>query len=134
MSNDAVEQIKDRLDIVDIVGQRVALRKAGKSFKGLCPFHDEKTPSFIVFPDSQTFHCFGCHAGGDLFNYVMQQERVEQQRSGPFGPGDAVTHPEWGPGTVQRIEGDVLIVRFDSVGYRSMHGPTVVERDLLAPA
>ncbi len=77
MSNDAVEQIKDRLDIVDIVGQTVQLRKAGRSFKGLCPFHQEKTPSFIVFPDSQTFHCFGCHAGGDLFNYVMQQERVD---------------------------------------------------------
>ncbi len=77
MSNDAVEQIKDRLDIVDIVGQSVQLRKAGRSFKGLCPFHQEKTPSFIVFPDSQTFHCFGCHAGGDLFNFVMQQERID---------------------------------------------------------
>jgi DNA primase len=77
MANDAVEQIKDRLDIVDIIGQRVQLRKAGRSFKGLCPFHQEKTPSFIVFPDSQTFHCFGCHAGGDLFNYVMQQERID---------------------------------------------------------
>jgi D-alanyl-D-alanine carboxypeptidase len=77
MANDAVEQIKDRLDIVDVIGQRVQLRKAGRSFKGLCPFHQEKTPSFIVFPDSQTFHCFGCHAGGDLFNYVMQQERID---------------------------------------------------------
>jgi DNA primase len=77
MSNDAVEQIKDRLDIVDVIGQTVQLRKAGRSFKGLCPFHQEKTPSFIVFPESQTFHCFGCHAGGDLFNFVMQQERID---------------------------------------------------------
>jgi DNA primase len=77
MANDAVEQIKERLDIVDIIGQTVQLRKAGRSFKGLCPFHQEKTPSFIVFPESQTFHCFGCHAGGDLFNYVMQQERID---------------------------------------------------------
>jgi DNA primase len=77
MSNDAVEQIKDRLDITDVIGQTVQLRKAGRSFKGLCPFHQEKTPSFIVFPDSQTFHCFGCHAGGDLFNFVMQQERID---------------------------------------------------------
>jgi DNA primase len=77
MSSDAVEQIKERLDIVDVIGQQVQLRKAGRSFKGLCPFHQEKTPSFIVFPDSQTFHCFGCHAGGDLFNYVMQQERID---------------------------------------------------------
>ncbi|TVR74734.1 MAG: DNA primase [Sphaerobacteraceae bacterium] len=77
MANDSVEQIKDRLDIVDIIGQTVQLRKAGRSFKGLCPFHQEKTPSFIVFPESQTFHCFGCHAGGDLFNYVMQQDRID---------------------------------------------------------
>jgi DNA primase len=77
MANDAVEQIKDRLDIVDVIGQHVHLRKAGRSFKGLCPFHQEKTPSFIVFPESQTFHCFGCHAGGDLFNYVMQHDRIE---------------------------------------------------------
>jgi DNA primase len=77
MASDAVEQIKDRLDIVDVIGQHVQLRKAGRSFKGLCPFHQEKTPSFIVFPDTQTFHCFGCHAGGDLFNFVMQQDRVD---------------------------------------------------------
>jgi DNA primase len=77
MSNDAVEQIKDRLDIVDVIGQSVQLRKAGRSFKGLCPFHQEKTPSFIVFPENQTFHCFGCHEGGDLFNFVMQNERID---------------------------------------------------------
>ena len=63
-----------------------------------------------------------------------QQERVEADRSGPFRPGEAVHHPEWGLGAVQRVDGDVLVVRFDSVGYRSMHAPTVVERGLLAPA
>jgi ATP-dependent DNA helicase RecQ len=72
--------------------------------------------------------------GPDEWDLDMQRERVDQQRSGPFQPGAAVVHPEWGAGTVQRIEGDVLIVRFDSVGYRSMHGPTVVERGLLDPA
>jgi DNA primase len=77
MTNSAVEQIKDRLDIVDVVGGHVQLKKAGRSFKGLCPFHQEKTPSFTVFPETQTFHCFGCGAGGDLINFVMQQERVD---------------------------------------------------------
>jgi ATP-dependent DNA helicase RecQ len=63
-----------------------------------------------------------------------QRERVEADRGGPFQPGETVSHPEWGLGAVQRVEGDVLVVRFDSVGYRSMHGPTVVERGLLLPA
>ncbi|MEX2620233.1 MAG: RecQ family ATP-dependent DNA helicase [Egibacteraceae bacterium] len=60
-----------------------------------------------------------------------QKERVEADRHGPFATGSAVSHPEWGAGTVQRTEGDVLVVRFDSVGYRSMHAPTVVARNLL---
>ena len=63
-----------------------------------------------------------------------QQERVDADRSGPFSSGATVTHPEWGAGVVQRIEGQVLVVRFDSVGYRSMHAPTVMERGLLQPA
>ncbi len=77
MANDSVDQVRERLDIVDLIGQTVALRKAGRNFKGLCPLHQEKTPSFVVFPDSQTFHCFGCGAGGDAFNFVMQHEHVD---------------------------------------------------------
>jgi ATP-dependent DNA helicase RecQ len=60
-----------------------------------------------------------------------QQERIDASRGGPFTAGTAVEHPEWGPGVVQRVEGEVVVVRFDSVGYRSMHGPTVLERGLL---
>jgi ATP-dependent DNA helicase RecQ len=63
-----------------------------------------------------------------------QQERLEADRSGPFSSGAVVTHPQWGAGVVQRVEGEVLVVRFDSVGYRSMHAPTVMERGLLEPA
>lgn len=72
-----VDQIRERLDIVDLVGEHVQLRKAGRNFKGLCPFHQEKTPSFIVFPESQNFHCFGCGAGGDAFSFLMQLERID---------------------------------------------------------
>lgn len=70
------QEIKDRLDIVDIVSEQVSLRKSGKNYAGLCPFHSNtRTPSFYVFPDTQTWHCFGaCAEGGDLFNYVMKKQ------------------------------------------------------------
>ncbi len=77
MAGNSVELIKDRLDIVDIIGEKVQLKKTGRSFKGLCPFHQEKTPSFVVFPDSQHFHCFGCGKSGDLFTYYELSEKVD---------------------------------------------------------
>jgi DNA primase len=77
MARDAVQEVRERTDIVDLVGNYVPLKKAGRSFKGLCPFHQEKTPSFIVFPDSQNFHCFGCGRGGDVFSFYMGVERAE---------------------------------------------------------
>jgi DNA primase len=77
MPANSVELIKDRLDIVDIIGERVTLKKTGRSFKGLCPFHQEKSPSFVVFPESQHFHCFGCGKSGDLFTFYELSEKVE---------------------------------------------------------
>src|SRR3982751_6967184 len=67
-----VDDLKSHLDIVQIVGERVALRKAGgSSWKGLCPFHGEKTPSFNVHGDKQFFHCFGCNVSGDVIKFVQ---------------------------------------------------------------
>ncbi len=78
MAQDAVAEIRDRIDIIDLVQEYVpTLKRAGRSFKGLCPFHQEKTPSFVVFPDSQNFHCFGCGKGGDIFTFHMLIEGVE---------------------------------------------------------
>ena len=73
-----VDDIKERLDIIEVVGQYVPLKKAGHNYKGLCPFHSEKTPSFIVFPDTQTWHCFGaCGIGGDVFSFIQRRENIE---------------------------------------------------------
>jgi DNA primase len=77
VARDAVAEVRVRTDIVELVGQYVQLKRAGRSFKGLCPFHQEKTPSFIVFPDSGNFHCFGCGKGGDAFTFYQAIEHVE---------------------------------------------------------
>ena len=70
--NSAKEDIKRTADIVELIGQYVQLRKAGRNYVGLCPFHAEKTPSFTVNPERQTFHCFGCKKGGDIFSFWME--------------------------------------------------------------
>ena len=73
-----VDDIKARLDILEVVGQRVQLQRSGRSFKGNCPFHQERTPSFHVFPDRQSWRCFGaCATGGDAINFVMRTENLE---------------------------------------------------------
>src|SRR5512134_557757 len=72
ISQEVINQIKDRIDIVDIVGQHVSLTRAGQNLKGLCPFHQEKSPSFTVSPSRQIFHCFGCGAGGNVFTFLTR--------------------------------------------------------------
>ncbi len=69
---DAVQRVKDAAQIVDIIGECVSLKRAGVNMKGLCPFHAEKTPSFMVNPARQSFHCFGCGEGGDVFSFMMK--------------------------------------------------------------
>ena len=66
-----IDQILDRTDIVDLIGQRVKLKKTGRTYSGCCPFHQEKTPSFHVYRDKQYYHCFGCQANGNAIRFLM---------------------------------------------------------------
>jgi len=75
-SDRVLEEIKERIDIVDFISDYVQLRKSGQNWKGLCPFHSEKTPSFMVSPSKQIFHCFGCGAGGDVISFLVQYEHM----------------------------------------------------------
>ncbi len=75
--NSVVDEIKSRCNIVDVIGQVVSLKKAGSNFKGLCPFHGEKTPSFVVSERKQIFTCFGCGASGDVLTFVMKHYNLD---------------------------------------------------------
>jgi DNA primase len=76
ISQDSIEGLKTRLDIVDVIGNYIEIKKTGANFKAACPFHDEKTPSFVISPQKQIYHCFGCGAGGDAIKFVMEYEKL----------------------------------------------------------
>lgn len=77
MSENIVDDIKSRIDIVALVSEYTQPKKAGSSFKALCPFHKEKSPSFMISPSKQIAYCFGCHKGGDIFSFVMEAEKID---------------------------------------------------------
>jgi len=96
------EKVKQQADIVRVIGEYVQLKKAGQNFRGLCPFHSEKTPSFNVHPTKQIYHCFGCGQGGDVFKFVMEMEkcpfpealRIVAEKCGIALPGPKERSPE----------------------------------------
>ena len=74
ISRPTIEAVREQTDIVQVISHRVRLRRGGRNLLGLCPFHNEKTPSFNVRPDKQTYHCFGCNEGGDVFAFLMAMD------------------------------------------------------------
>jgi len=96
-----IDEVKQKLDIVEVVSQHITLTKAGRNFKARCPFHEEKTPSFFVFPERQSWHCFGaCGTGGDVFSFVMKQQGIE------FGEALRLLARQSGVTVPSRIERD----------------------------
>ena len=104
---DTIQAIRDRVDLVDLIGRYVALKKAGRSFKGLCPFHQEKTASFTVTPDRGIFHCFGCGASGNAIAFVMRHENLTfPEAARVLARECGIDIPETGggePGVTERI-------------------------------
>ena len=76
ISQETIDRINDTADIVEVVSRTVELKKRGRNYFGLCPFHDEKTPSFSVAPDKGIYHCFGCGKGGNSVNFIMENEKL----------------------------------------------------------
>ena len=75
-SDELLDEIRSRNDIVDVISQYVTLKRKGRNFFGLCPFHNEKSPSFSVSPDKQIFKCFGCGVGGNVFHFISKVENI----------------------------------------------------------
>jgi DNA primase len=110
LSRDSVARVREAVDMVEVVGDHVRLKKRGRSWEGLCPFHEEKTPSFSVDPEKGLYYCFGCHQGGDVFKFLMQTENLNfpeavEHLAQRFG----VSLPPRSPETLRRREaGDRL--------------------------
>lgn len=118
-----INDIRDRTDIVQIIGSVLDLKRSGRNFKALCPFHAEKTPSFMVSPDKQIYHCFGCGKGGNAFNFVMDYEGVgfvEAVRKLAKDAGVDVERYLSGGETRERLEPYYRAVEFASGFYRDM--------------
>ncbi len=127
VSQDILDRILDATDILALVGQQVPLKRSGQNHKGLCPFHNEKTPSFFVSPQRQTFKCFGCGIGGNAFSFVMEHEHCSfpeavqmlAERSGITVPTSAPT----GLGRDARLGLEQLLKRTAELYARALHAP-----------
>jgi DNA primase len=118
-----IDEIKRRLDVVDVIGQTVQLKRSGKAFKGLCPFHNEKSGSFYVWPETGTWRCFGCNEGGDLFSFVQKRDNLDFREALRFlGERAGVTieeHVRPDPGARQERDRLLAILESTALFYRA---------------
>ena len=106
-SDDIIEEVRMKNDIVDVVSQYVKLNKRGSTYFGLCPFHNEKTPSFSVTPAKQMYYCFGCGAGGNVFTFLMEYENFSFMEAVKFladRAGIALPEAEYSKEAKQRAD------------------------------
>ena len=104
-----IDDVVTRSDIVEIIGARVPLKKAGREFKACCPFHNEKSPSFWVSPDKQFYHCFGCGAHGTAIDFVMQHRNLGFTEAVTYLLGESPKAPE--PVGVVKVGAQLLATR-----------------------
>lgn len=119
-----IAEIRHAVDIVDVIAESVVLKKSGKNFSGLCPFHAEKTPSFTVSPDKQIFHCFGCGAGGDIFSFVMKRDGVgfgEALRSLAVRGGVEIPERSLSPRAQRQINEKATLFELNRLAAESYH-------------
>lgn len=123
--DNTLDEIKDRVDIVEFISEYVSLKKAGQNWKGLCPFHTEKTPSFTVSPAKQIFHCFGCKSGGDIFTFLMQYENLSfPEALRALAERTGVTLRDSGKSSAVRGEKEVLLqIHRDALAFFREHLP-----------
>lgn len=115
MSSDVHDEIKSKLDIVEFISEYVVLKRAGQNYKGLCPFHPEKTPSFTVSPAKQRYHCFGCGASGDVFGFVESHDNLTPSEALKFLAGKAGVMLR--PGRERGVREELAAIHKEAVGF-----------------
>ena len=113
-----IEQVREANDVVEVVSDYVQLKRSGRNFFGRCPFHDEKTPSFSVSPDKQIYHCFGCGAGGNVINFIMEHERLDFISSVKLLADRANIHIETDPGEPRKKDDRASIYNMHEIACR----------------
>ncbi len=122
MADQMLQEIKDRLNVADVLSSYIQIKKAGPNFKALCPFHGEKTPSFQISPQKQIWHCFGCHEGGDIFGFVMRYENVDFKEALKILAQKAgVQLPQYRPASPQEQTEKELLFRINDFAARYYH-------------
>lgn len=113
-----IEQVREANDVVDVISDYVQLKRSGRNFFGRCPFHNEKTPSFSVSPDKQIYHCFGCGAGGNVINFIMEHERLDFLSSVKLLADRVNIHIETEPGEPRKKDDRASIYNMHEVACR----------------